>query len=307
MKRLTTEQFIERAKKIHGDKYDYSKTDLGHRDEKHRVCIICPKHGEFWQTPDNHLKGKGCKLCLGRVHDTESFIEKARRIHGNRYDYSMVKYVGDGIDVSIICPIHGEFKMTPSNHLHKVRPQNCPKCSHRSYKYTKEEFIEAARKIHGDKYDYSKVIYQSNKTPVTIICPIHGEFPQTPVDHLKNKSGCPHCNESKLEKYIASVLLDKSIDFQRQKRFKWLGRLSLDFYLPQYGIAIECQGEQHFMEHHFFDAKDSYENRIKRDTIKRKLCKEHNVRLLYYADKQYGDNIITEGNKLLEEITRNGI
>ena len=188
---------------------------------------------------------------MGKKRTTKEFIERAREIHGDKYDYSKVEYIRDNEKVCIICPKHGEFWQTPSNHLHKVKPQNCPKCSHRSYKYTNEEFIKLAQKVHGIKYDYSKVIYKNNKTPITIICPIHGEFSQIPTDHIISKAGCPHCNESKLEKYIAAILTKNNIRFERQKRFKWLGKQSLDFFLVDYNIGIECQGEQHYVNSYF--------------------------------------------------------
>lgn len=113
---------------------------------------------------------------------------------------------------------------------------------------TTEQFIEKARQIHGDKYDYSKVEYVNNKTNVCIICPEHGEFWQTPHNHLKGK-GCPICSESKLEKKVRNFLIENKIKFETEKTFEWLkneGQLRLDFYLPDYNIAIECQCEQHF-------------------------------------------------------------
>lgn len=124
MKRLTTEEFIKKAKEVHGDKYDYSKVE--YVNAKLKVCIICPIHGEFWQTPSNHLDGKGCIKCGGNCKiGRESFIEKSMKIHKNRYDYSKVTYVNISTKVCIICPIHGEFWQKPSNHL---LGRGCPEC-----------------------------------------------------------------------------------------------------------------------------------------------------------------------------------
>jgi rubrerythrin len=123
----------------------------------------------------------------------EIFIEKARKIHGDKYDYSKVEYKNNSTKICIICPKHGEFWQTPNNHL---RGQNCPKCSHRSTKYTIEEFIEQANNIHKNVYDYSKTKYINNKIKICIICPKHGEFWQTPNDHLDGK-GCPSCSNTK--------------------------------------------------------------------------------------------------------------
>jgi hypothetical protein len=181
-KKVTLEEFIERAKKVHGDKYDYSRVLYNGMHDK--ICIICPIHGEFWQTPANHLSGKGCPECgsisrwdtKGRI-TTEEFIKKAIKIHGDKYDYSKVNYIDAHTKVCIICPIHGEFWQTPNNHLTKY---GCKKCAMDALNSNKprstEEFIKIAKKLHGNKYDYSKVEYKNCKTKVCIICPKHGEF-----------------------------------------------------------------------------------------------------------------------------------
>lgn len=133
--RLTQEEFIRKAKEVHGDKYDYSKVE--YKGNKVKVCIICPIHGEFWQIPNTHLLGGGCKECAKDIIKTkerdtlEQFIEKAKKVHGDRYDYSKVEYVNSQTKVCIICPEHGEFWMRPNCHLNG---QNCHKCN--KYKQT---------------------------------------------------------------------------------------------------------------------------------------------------------------------------
>lgn len=138
-----------------------------------------------------------------------------------------------------------------------------------------------------------------------IICPIHGEFWQKPITHINKKCGCPYCNESRLEKEINDFLFENNIQFERQKRFEWLGRQSLDFYLPKYNIAIECQGRQHYKPTSFSNNMDGKEN-LKYtqvlDNKKKMLCEKHNVKLLYYSKEKYEDNIIIDKNNLLEEI-----
>ena len=133
---------------------------------------------------------------MGRKLTTETFIEKARKVHGNKYDYSKVNYINSHTKVCIICPEHGEFWQTPNCHLNG---ENCPKCVHRSYKKTTEEFIKEARKIHDNKYDYSKVNYINNDTKVCIICPEHGEFWQKPSNHLMGQ-GCYKCGKINMAK-----------------------------------------------------------------------------------------------------------
>lgn len=121
---LEQKEIIARFRAIHGDYYDYSKVE--YKGRKYKVCIICPIHGELWITPEAHLAGHGCKRCQGRVFDTESFIEKARLIHGDEFDYSLVNYISSDRKVCIICKRHGVFWMRPNGHLNG---QKCPKCS----------------------------------------------------------------------------------------------------------------------------------------------------------------------------------
>ncbi len=298
--KLNTISFIEKAKKVHGDKYDYSKVE--YIDSKTKVCIICPKHGEFLQTPHNHLSCKGCPKCsVTKKLDTNIFIEKAKLIHINKYDYSKVEYKGSKEKICIICPKHGEFWQTPNNHLSN---QGCPKCSidniTNKNKFTTAFFIEKSKKVHGDKYNYSKVEYVNSKTKICIICPIHGEFLQAPNKHLLGQ-GCPLCSESKLEEETRILLENNKIRFEYQKRFDWLGKKSLDFYLPDYNIAIECQGKQHFIPSDFFGGEKRLLETKARDKEKAILCKTNDVKLIYY---NYNENMRILKNKLYGKINR---
>ena len=139
-------EFIEKAKEVHGDKYDYSKVEYVNNHTK--VCIICPEHDEFWQTPNNHVHGQGCPYCykqgIGKKIKNEKrikiktikkdFVEKAKEIHGDKYDYSKVNYINRNTKVCIICPEHGEFWQTPKNHL---CGQGCPHCGRNKNKRAK--------------------------------------------------------------------------------------------------------------------------------------------------------------------------
>ena len=188
----TTQEFIDEAKAIHGNKYDYSKVKYTKAESK--VIIGCPMHGEFEQKSNLHLMGYGCKKCANnflskiKKSNTEEFIKKAKEIHSNKYDYSQVNYVNNSTKVIIICSEHGEFEQKPAMHL---QGQGCPKCAGR-IKLTIKQFIEKAKKVHDNKYDYSKSNYTGTDSKVTIICPEHGEFEQTPYTHL-NGSNCPKC------------------------------------------------------------------------------------------------------------------
>jgi hypothetical protein len=186
---LTTKEFIEKAIKTHGDKYDYTK--VNYINSKTKVTIICKKHGAFEQLPSGHLGGKNCIKCKGvQLSTTKEFIEKAIKTHGNKYDYSLVNYINNSTNIIITCKIHGEFKQTPANHL---KGKNCSKCSN-VYKMNTSEFIEKSIQLYGDKFDYSDVKYIKMKSHINIICKEHGKFQQTPDAFLRGYNGCIKCS-----------------------------------------------------------------------------------------------------------------
>ena len=366
-RKSTTPEFIEKALKIHGNKFDYSKVEYTGSHTK--VCIICPEHGDFYQKPTNHLSGNGCKKCAYqyshgkyRLTSFETFLKKALKIHGSKYDYSKVVWKNTYTKITIICPIHGEFTQVPQNHIRlkcgcrkcgreiaksKVNKYNteyflkhakkvhgnkydysksqcfnatdkveincpvhgkfkqianqhlqghgCPKCNFdqmaKDRSMGKELFISKAKELIGEKYDYSKVEYINGQKKVCLICPKHGEFEVTPNSHLSRKSGCPTCKESRLERELASILDKQNIKYERQKKFKWLGRQSLDFYLQEHNIAIECQGSQHFKPVDFAGKGEKWANQlfkknIKRDDIKLKKCLANNIKMIYAIDNE---------------------
>lgn len=290
-KSRTKEEFIKKAREIHGDAYDYSK--IVYRGSFEKVCIVCPEHGEFWQSPAKHLEGNGCKQCYydSIRKTTKEFVKDAKRVHGNKYSYKKVRYKKNTEKVCIICPEHGEFWQTPKDHL---RGRGCPLCAD-NHPLNIELFIERAKSVHGEKYDYSKVDYRNNQTKVIITCPKHGDFLQAPSSHLEG-CGCPTCKESQLEKQVRVMLETMGEPFVYEKTFDWLvngsNKLSIDFYLPRLNKAIECQGQQHFeFLEYFHRTKEGYKNQIVRDEKKNKECKENKVSLLYFAeDKDYVNN-----------------
>ena len=161
---------------------------------------MCQEHGTFLQTPSNHLRGKGCPKCgnLNRGKSNRSnkdaFILKANEKHDNKYDYTLVDYKRLKTHITIICPEHGNFIQSPDNHLQGA---GCSKCGRKrtedGHRLTTEEFVSKAKKIHTcDKYNYTQVDYKGAKIKVTIICPEHGKFEQTPTGHLSGK-GCSEC------------------------------------------------------------------------------------------------------------------
>ena len=298
MRRLTTEEFINKAKDIHNDKYNYTNTVYVNAVTK--VSIICPTHGVFYQLPSSHLQGHGCPYCGGSsIKTTEQFIQEATNKWGDTYDYSKTTYRNALTKVCIICPEHGEFWQPPSSHL---QGHGCPKCHflknglrHRS---NTDEFIIKAKKVHGNKYDYSKVNYVKAKEKVCIICPVHGEFYQTPCHHLIG-NGCPKCNYSKMESIVENALLFNNVQFESQKKFKWLGKQSLDFYLPKYNIAIECQGEQHYKPIKYIGGDNKLSVIQERDKRKLKLCNQNDIDIFYI---KYTDDCNEAINRILENI-----
>jgi len=289
-KKLTTQEFIEKVKAIHGNRYDYSL--VNYRGAHKKINIICLKHGVFVQTANNHYRGNNCPKCYAdilknsRKDDYNSFISKVKKLN-NKYDYSLVEYVDSQTKVKIICSEHGVFEQTPNNHI--TKKQGCPICGG-SKKLTTDIFIQRAKKIHNNKYDYSKSLYMGMEVKIDIICSKHGIFKQVPKHHLNNH-GCPICNESKGEKAVAKYLDDNNIKYIRQKRFNDCRNkhpLSFDFYVPKNNILIEYDGIQHFEINEHFGGKKGLEHIQKNDGIKNKYCKNNNIKLIRI---KYNENI----------------
>jgi len=193
-KRLTLEEFIERGNKCHNNKYDYSKAVIF--DTSSRVIIICPKHGEFEVNAKRHYsRSSGCPSCTNYIkNDINMFIERARLIHGGKYDYSKSIYVASSKKLKIICPSHGEFEVTPSLH-YGPRRVGCTACSGKR-KLTTNDFIERSKNIHGDIYLYNNTNYEASNKKVTITCPMHGDFSLRASDHIGGpKRGCSECKK----------------------------------------------------------------------------------------------------------------
>lgn len=283
------QKFITKANNFYDYLYDYSK--VNYINSKTKVCIICSKHGEFYKTPNNHLNGQGCPKCSGDQLsekfklDDATFKDNAVNIHNLYYDYSKVEYVNNKTKVCIICPNHGEFWQTPHNHL---SGKGCPKCAN-NVRLDTASMISVANAVHGDKYDYSKTEYVNANTKVCIICPDHGEFWQTPGNHIYNRAGCPKCNTSKGELAIHRYLSELNIEYIPQHTFKDcvnLGLLPFDVYLPKYNMCIEYDGRQHFEPVTAFGGVDGHNKTKKNDAIKNAYCLNNNILLhrISYTD-----------------------
>lgn len=284
--KLTTEQFIEKAWKVHGSKYDYSKAE--YKNKSTPVEIVCSIHGSFYQRPDIHLRGAGCPKCSGNLVSQEDFIEKANSIHHHRYDYSLVEYINTLTPVKIICPIHGVFEQKPREH---IQGSGCPVCGGTSRSNTRD-FIEKAKRLFPE-YDYSKVDYKNNRTKVEVICKDHGSF-FIKLNDLLNNHGCPFCNSSNGERRIKRYLDEKGIEYIQQKSFPDLfckdrfHPLKFDFYIPSINTCIEYQGIQHYKPLGVFGGKEGLRESKRRDNLKREYCQIHNIELL---EIKYGEDV----------------
>lgn len=320
MERLNKNNFVKLARQIHGNKYDYGKTIYVKAKEK--VVITCPKHGDFEQRPQDHiLKACGCPKCKGekitQVHSYtfQEFLKLAKEKFGDKYDYSKANYENyQKTPITIVCPIHGEFQTIPRTHITSIT--GCPKCgrekANESESSNTEEFIKRASKVHYNKYDYSKVEYIRNSEKVCIICPRHGEFWQTPANHLQGQ-GCPKCklnSQSKVYGRLKEKFPNLDIIFEAtNKVIPWIGSQRIDIYIPSLNIAIEYNGIQHYQEVEFFGGGGYLFDTQQRDNIKRQKCSENNcllIELKYnYTDEDFQSicNIISKQLEVHNEDT----
>lgn len=270
---LGVDEFIRKAREIHGDEYQYHLVE--YKNVSTKVKIICSLHGVFEQTPRDHIyrDACGCPKCYNKnlPLTTLGFIEKAKFIHRDTYNYSKVEYKRNSNKVCIICNIHGEFWQTPNSHLMGA---NCPHCKNKIT--STEKIVKQFKEVHGEKYDYSLVEYEKSNTPVKILCEKHGVFEQNISNHRKG-AGCPNCKNSKLENIVYNFLTKNNISFI--KEFKVNITQNRRFYYD-FGIIkdnkiigiIECHGAQHYTPLSFFGGQESFEKRQQRDLEKKEYC-----------------------------------
>lgn len=211
-KKLTTEEWTLKAGKTHDGFYSYEKTK--YQSAKVNVVITCPVHGDFLQTPDSHARGNGCPDCKRqtlanlRQKDLSNFIDNARKVHGDYYDYGDTVYSDAKSKVRIRCKLHGIFEQAATNHLSGT---GCPKCgrekTRQARKLTKDRFIERAYETHGKAYDYTKTVITGADVKCEITCEKHGAFIQTPASHMRG-NGCPKCGDERVSSFRLGSLED---------------------------------------------------------------------------------------------------
>ena len=293
-RKLTTEEFIKRAMDIHGNLYDYTKTEYVNYDTK--LIITCPKHGDFKQSPTHHLNGEGCPKCRyiksasSKRRSLDKIINLANKTHNNKYDYSLIKeYKNDKEKLPIICKLHGIFYQTMNNHINGK--QECPICvslrNNNDKIYTTEEFIELAQLKHNNFYSYDNTKYEKSDKNVTITCKIHGDFEQIARNHLQGQ-GCPKCfkDKSNIEKeitdFIKTIINDEIIENDRNI----LNGKEIDILIPNKKIGIEING---LIWH-----SEKYEHDNLYHLNKTLLANEKGIRLIHiYEDEWiYKNNIV---------------
>lgn len=302
-KKKTTEEFIQEAKAIWGDNFDYSKTV--YINAKTKVLVICNHCGkELYQYPNSHLAGHGCS-CSSKFNNrytTESWIKKAKEIFGDLYDYSESKYVNAKTPICIICKKHGKFYQLPTNH---VKGHGCKKCYYETIGETekenaketlsqrKEDFLIKANLIHNEKYSYKLDNYKNKRSKIEIICPIHGKFMQTPESHLKG-CGCPMCAkvESKAENELYEYCCDLIGKYNVIKRDRTiLDNGEIDIYIPSLKVGIEYNGLRWHSEL-FKDDKNYHLNKLNE-------CNKKGIKLVQIFEDEY----IMKKNIVLQKIS----
>ena len=344
-KKLTLEEVKERLNFVHSNYFGLDKLNVD-GGVNSKVTVTCPIHGDIEMKLNALLDGKNCKYCnkedithmINKLPkrnkstkrlDKNEVIKRINEIFGeDRYDISELEYKNYKTPMTLIChekdefgEEHGRFERL-ANHL--FRGEGCSKCGG-NYHPTTEEFIEIAKKKRNDvNVSFEKTDYKTIHTQIIITChekypngEEHGDFIMTPANFIHARQNCPKCTIYKMEQEIRLFLIENNIEFIEQCNFRtlsWLrneeyskGGLKLDFYLPKHNVAIECQGEQHFMPYERFGGKEALDSQIKRDKLKYKLCEENGVKLFYYTT--VNENIqkyfcFRDKNELLIEINK---
>ena len=290
----TTDGVIKKFRETHGDRYDYSK--VIYINDKTKVEIVCKEHGSFWQTPSSHIQGRGCPKCSGGINLTQEEFEERMSKKYKDIDFSEFKYVNAFTPGKCKCKICSNvWETTYSSLIHAI--VGCPECATNSRKLKRTDTLELFIKKYKEKYpennyDFSKSEYVNSLTKFNVVCKKHGEFSVRP-NQLMSGCGCPRCNDSKLEKLIREKLTQLGIYFIQGGYYDWIvnpdtkHKMTLDFYIPNKKIAIECQGVQHFAPIDIFGGEMTLKENIFKDTFKKEACVNNGVELVYFLDEKY--------------------
>ena len=291
----TQEEFIVELKEKYGDKYDYSKVVYKGCFEK--ITLICPVHGPFKRQANDILiqKLEGCCPKCNKHNKVNKFIETGKNklliILSQKFNcpVSKIDFI-DKLHIQMYCEKHGYYVKRKTALL---QGYGCETCQEEKLNLENgKTFFRKAKEIHNNFYIYDENIYKGSFVKIPIICPKHGEFYQLPNMHIQ-KQGCPLCSTSKGELLVKRFLEENKIKFEQQKTFdeyKYKRKLKFDFYLPEYNICIEYDGELHFFSN-FKGVKTNLEYTQARDKIKNEYCKRSNIQLIRI---KYTENIINK-------------
>jgi hypothetical protein len=295
-KKLNILDIRKRCHKIHSNKYRIPNQN--YIDIFARITVICKTHGEFDISTKNLLSGHGCSKCAGV--EKSSIVElrkKCNKIHGDKFIIPNQEYINAKTDIKVICKKHidNDWFISPTRLLKR---KGCPICTKKHKLDLIDVRIKCENAHKGKGYTIKNQNYVDNNTNILVTCPKHGDWPAKP-QNLFNGCGCPKCNSSKAEIKIEKILKENNIKFIPQKKFencKHIKKLPFDFYLSEYNICIEYDGEQHFKRFHFEKDDIRLEKRQKLDEIKNEYCRKNNIHLIRIS---YFQNINEELSKFL--------
>lgn len=385
---MTKEEFLERVRKVHGEKYTFIELPNSIDTKTTKVRAVCQIHGEFSVNARQMYRGSNCPLCAndrkGNAYTRDEYISRAMNVHNCEYSYGNLVYNGNKSDVYVTCKKHGDFQINARYHL---RGGGCPLCfkEHKTVGKKRIPYSDAVSRLeemYGGEFTivtdeddyvdtYQKIMVRHNKCGIILEKSLHdlfrgrgckfcsrdrvikrladvnklsfddvkgrisemyeGEYSlltdesgyvntkkRVIVKHnacgtvwkpivnsvLQRNTSCPCCRQSSLEAEVSSFLKSNDICFVPQKHFTWLGLQTLDFYLPQRNIAIECQGMQHFKPIELYGGEEGFKRRKMLDERKRKLCDCNGINLIYYSNIgiDYPYDVIESKERLLGRI-----
>lgn len=311
-KKLTYEEFSKKFNEIWKGKLELlPETELDYNNGTRSIIRVkCPIHGDIKGLANNYLRGRGCRECYNEKLrlSYEEFSKKFNEVWKGKLELipeTELDYKDTKSTIRVRCPEHGIIEGSANNYL---QGKGCKKCANEKLRMSYEEFSKRFNKIWKDKLELipeTKLDYKGTKSIVRVKCPIHGTIKGIACNYLRGR-GCPICQQGYMEKLVRELLITNNIKFEQfYYGFNWLrfnpkNKQHLDFWLPDYNIAIEVQDtKQHVCDKQY----------IKRDENKIKLCKKHGVTLIYFstADFNFPYPVIKDTKTLIDEIKRIGV
>ena len=291
---MSYDEFTTICRERYGDKYNITTEQFSNKDKNGKIEINCPLHGVFHQKIDAFLKGYHCKKCREKEKinkKNRQLNDKIKELYGNGYDATIDEH--DKRKVEINCYLHGKFTLWKQHVFDKK--YICPVCmKNNSNDGNRVSFLKKAKRLHEDKYDYSKVNYINSSTKVCLTCPSHGDFYVTPNDHLNKLSGCPKCShnisidEKSLSEFIASLGYDITCNDRNI-----LDNKEIDILIPSKHMAVEYDGLRWHSE--LYKDKPSIYHLQKTNE-----CADKGIRLLHIFEDEW-----TEKSQIIKSMIKN--